>query len=290
MTETFRFTEILSEKQIEEEMKKEEEEEEEARRNPSRSFATEHKELRKELRRWEWRLQERKREWTEEEDPQLLFKYRLRNLEKKMAAFQYVLKSTPDPVRQELEKSGFVQETKTLRKNVRSLLTCEGVSHVTVAQLKDELGEDESDNYMDRSAARNAVYDFSRSFLGRLVDQSMRNRMSSMDPMAYRLQNTTRAEDHLSMMNAWEDRKQTEDQEEEEDLLLFLSPEFKFARSMENSDQLKDQVVEDRLQFATHEVKFEWTSETVMRLWKATKGGHRKNPELAAVLFQESPT
>ncbi|KAF9081710.1 hypothetical protein BGX27_004798 [Mortierella sp. AM989] len=68
-----------------------------------------------------------KAEWTEENEPELLFKFRLRYLEKNLGVFQHVLKIAPEPIRQELEVIGFVQETKVLQ---------EHASRLTVARMR----------------------------------------------------------------------------------------------------------------------------------------------------------
>jgi len=166
-----------------------------------------------------------------------------------MAILPYVLKFAPDAVRQELEESGLVQETKTLGEDVRSLLTCEGISHVTVAQLDDELEDDlggyESDNYMDRDAARSAVFSFYSSFNSRLLHHWMddqRHFMAHSQRTAGELQNVAQVEDRVPVKKPSETRQ-----------------------------QLKDQVVEDQLLFETPEVKFAWTLEAVVRLWRATE-------------------
>ena len=250
----------LTDEEIEEEKKKDKEEEDEAMRNPSASISTDQqKPLKKELRRLEWESKQRSTSWTEEKDSQLLFKYRLRNIEKNLAVFQYMLKFAPDPVQKELEESRFVQETTTLREDVRSLLTCEGVSHVAVAQLKDELGGYESDNYMDRDAARRAVFNFRRhyeSYLSRHVMDSYSQSMDFDEIEIGKHQNITKMEDCAPIAKPSEDRQ-----------------------------QLRDQAPEDPLLFSTPKAEFTWTLEAVVRLFKAIKTGHQHNPEVAAVLF-----
>ncbi|KAF8925890.1 hypothetical protein BGZ47_002991 [Haplosporangium gracile] len=107
--------------------------------------------------------------WTEENEPELLFKFRLRYLEKNLGVFQYVLKIAPEPVRQELKVSGFAEETRTLRGHARSLLTCEGVPHVTVAGLEEKVGEEGSDSYVDRDVARDATFEFYHEYGFRIL-------------------------------------------------------------------------------------------------------------------------
>ncbi|KAF9542705.1 hypothetical protein EC957_001760 [Mortierella hygrophila] len=120
--------------------------------------------------------------WTEENEPELLFKFRLRYLEKNLGVFQHVLKIAPEPVRQELKASGFVQETRVLREHARSLLTCEGVPHVTVAGLEEKVGEEESDNYMDRYVAREATYGFYHTYHLRIIMAQAQSIHVPMDP------------------------------------------------------------------------------------------------------------
>ena len=262
MTEAFHYSVELTKGEIEEEQKKDKEEEKEKRRNPaSPPLSPELEEFEQETKRLERMSNFRLRSWTEEKDPQLLLKYRLRQLEKMMALFPYALRFAPDPVREELEETEFVEQTKTLREEVRSLLTCEGVSHVTVAQLGDKLGGYESDNYMDRSAAVRAISVFSGDFRMRLFIQSMKSHWSSMAPYqskACALRNITQVEDRAPVNKPSEARQ-----------------------------QLKDQVVEDQVLFETPEVKFAWTLEAVVRLWRATDKCHQQDPEVAAVMFQE---
>jgi len=259
MNEHFYYKVELTEEEIEE-YKDKEEEEEEKKRDPSLFSPTELENPQNETARRERQLNRVSRSWTEENEPQLLFKFRLRRLEKSMALFPYALRFAPDPVREELEVSGFVQQTKTLREAVRSLLTCEGVSHVTVAQLEDVLGGHESDNYMDRDATRRAVSDFSNEYYYRLLNYLMNARNASMRPSrrtANGPQNATQVEDRVPIKKPSEDRQ-----------------------------QLKEQGMEDQSLFATPNVKFAWTWEAVVRLWKATEEGQEKNPEVTAVLFQ----
>ncbi|GJJ78442.1 hypothetical protein EMPS_10801 [Entomortierella parvispora] len=173
-----------------------------------------------------------------------------------MALIPYLLRFASDPVRQELEESGFIQRTKVLREEARSLLTCEGASHVTLAQLDEELGRYDSDNFIDREAARRATEDFASDYYSRLLNHEMNSRMGSMRPAA-RPRNITQVVDRVSA-----------------------------EKRLEDKQQLKVQKEEDTLLFATPDVKFEWTWEAIVQLWKATRHGYLDNPELAAVLFQ----
>ncbi|KAG0028117.1 hypothetical protein BGZ81_004996 [Podila clonocystis] len=190
--------------------------------------------------------------WTEENEPGLLFKYRLRYLEKAMRVFHHVLKVAPKPVQQELELSGFLQETRILRENARSLLTCEGVPHVTVAGLKQKVGEKGTDSYVDRSEARSAQVYFYFIYHGRIVSAHLPLRpMRPMDPALIArcgLRNVTR-----------------EPLEEEDvvDLSSFSSP---------------------------LSLNFVWSNEDMMRMTEAVGSGlngREEDPEFRASLFQD---
>ncbi|KAF9383853.1 hypothetical protein CPB97_006168 [Podila verticillata] len=190
--------------------------------------------------------------WTEENEPELLFQYRLRYLEKNLRIFHLVLKVAPEPVQQELELSGFLQETRVLRENARSLLTCEGVSHVTVAELKQKAGEKGTDSYMDRSEASNAQMDFYSTYSLRIFHaHAVLWRMQSMNPAraAYcGLRNVTR---------------ESSEEEETVDLSSFSSP---------------------------LSLKFVWSNEDLMMMAEAVSSGinnHEVDPEFRASLFQD---
>ncbi|KAF9130146.1 hypothetical protein BGX30_013631 [Mortierella sp. GBA39] len=192
----------------------------------------------------------KKAAWTEENEPELLFKFRLRYLEKNLGVFQHVLKIAPEPVRQELKASGFVQETRVLREHARSLLTCEGVPHVTVAGLEEKVGEEESDSYVDRNAARDATFDFYHVYQFRITMAQILSIQVPMDPaQAARcgLRNVTR--DASS--------KPSQPLEVEAVGPLSSSPQDKFV----------------------------WSNEAMMRMAEAVTNGHRAVPELAAMLF-----
>ncbi|KAG0053288.1 hypothetical protein BGZ83_001388 [Gryganskiella cystojenkinii] len=95
--------------------------------------------------------------WTEENEPKSLFKYRFRVLEKNLGVFLHVVKALPEPVRQELDSAGFLHDAQSLRTLARSLLTCEGVRHVTYEELKEKVIDqesyenDKSDQYIEMS-------------------------------------------------------------------------------------------------------------------------------------------
>jgi len=282
MTETFYFTVVLTEEEIEEEKKRDQEEEEREKNNSLVSTSTElEREARKEIKRRVRMTNERRRSWTEENDSWLLLKYRLRKLEKRLATLQYVIKFAPDVVRQELEESGFVQQTKTLRKEVRSLLTCEGVSHITVAQLKDELGGFESDFYMDQNEARVAFFTFNQYYFRRLIDHAMESHSRRFSPtMPSDFVDFSQLEDCVPVANPLEGRQKWKDQVPED-----CRP---VANPLEERQKWKNQVPVNRTLFTTPEVKVVWTVEAIGRLWRATdKTPTRHNPELAAALFQE---
>ncbi|KAK5821288.1 hypothetical protein F5H01DRAFT_340370 [Linnemannia elongata] len=187
--------------------------------------------------------------WTEENEPELLFKYRLRYLEKNLGVFQHVLKVAPEPVRQELEASGFAQETRVLRQHARSLLTCEGVPHVTVAGLEEKLGEEESDSYVDRDTARDASFGFYLVYHRRIILASMRIPMS-MDP------------DQAARCGF---RNVTRDV------------------SSKPSQPSKEEKVDPSP--SSPQVKFVWSNEAMSRMAEAVFKNHRANPELASMLF-----
>lgn len=263
MDESFYYWVTLTEEEIEEERKRDEEEEEEKKRNPSPTPLTERQKFfEDDVKRLKSMSNDRFRSWTEEEAPQLVLKKRLRILEKTMAIFPYVLKSSPDPVRQELEQSGFVQQTRTLRQVVRSLLTCEGIPHVTVAQSRDEFGGYESDDYMDQDAARIAPLAFSTNYHARLYNHAMNSLKASMAPATETdegLWDTTQAEDRVPVKKSGKDRQ-----------------------------QLKVQVAEDQVLFSSPDVEFAWTWEAIVRLFKATKITiSLRDPEVVALMFQE---
>ncbi|GJJ78440.1 hypothetical protein EMPS_10799 [Entomortierella parvispora] len=263
MDETFHFAVELTDEELEEEKKMDQEEEEEEERrekeNPSSPLELEYKMRRKErMRLSKMQSNIRPRTWTEKNEPQLLYKFRLRRLEKAMALFPYVVKFAPDPVQQGLEEIGFMQQTQSLHEKVRSLLTCEGVSHVTVAQLKDDLGGYESDNYMDRNAAYKIKQDFFYEFSIRLSSEwHSRNPSHFYQGDIGGLLNDTLSEGGL------------------------------VDKSSEERKHLKDQVVDGPLSFATPDIKFDWTAEAIVKMRKAVEKGHQKNPEIAAALFQE---
>ncbi|GJJ78443.1 hypothetical protein EMPS_10802 [Entomortierella parvispora] len=264
MNEEFNFEEELSDEELEEKRRKDKEEQEEERRTSFPSLSPEEKKYREMI--WNFERQSRTRSvsWTEENEPQLLLRYRLRHLEKMMAVFPFVLGLAPDPVRQELEESGFVQKTGALQEEVRSLLTCEGVQHVTVAQLKDAYdGDFESDRFMDRSAASQSINIFHSDYHLRLfMEVSTFSRASR--PYSWEesceLSNTTCTEDLAPAKNMSDDKQ-----------------------------QLKDQDVEGQVVFKTPEVQFAWTWEAIVRLWKATghENDYRMKPEVIALLFKE---
>ncbi|KAH7045004.1 hypothetical protein BKA57DRAFT_468412, partial [Linnemannia elongata] len=187
--------------------------------------------------------------WTEENEPELLFKYRFRYLEKNLGVFQHVLKVAPEPVRQELEASGFAQGTRVLRQHARSLLTCEGVPHVTVAGLEEKLGEEESDSYVDRDTARDASFGFYLVYHRRIILASMRIPMS-MDP------------DQAARCGF---RNVTRD------------------ASSKPSEPLKEETVDPSS--SSPQVKFVWSNEAMSRMSEAVFKNHRANPELASMLF-----
>ncbi|KAG9061658.1 hypothetical protein KI688_007239 [Linnemannia hyalina] len=190
--------------------------------------------------------------WTEENEPELLFNFRLRYLEKNLGVFQHVLKIAPEPVRQELKVSGFVQETRVLREHARSLLTCEGVPHVTVAGLEEKVGEEGSDSYVDRNAAREVTFEFYRAYHFRIILAQFQSIRVSMDPtQAARcgLRNVTR------------------------------------DASSKPSQPLEDEAVGPSSSSPQH--NFVWSNEAMMRMVEAVTNGHRANPELAAMLFQD---
>lgn len=89
------------------------------------------------------------RTWTEESDPELLFKLRLQSLDKILGAFQHALKFVPIPILQELEQGGFVEEIRLLREGTRSLLACEAIEWGYGESSKDE-----------QAAVRQTVKDF----------------------------------------------------------------------------------------------------------------------------------
>ncbi|KAF9353545.1 hypothetical protein BGX26_008692 [Mortierella sp. AD094] len=161
-----------------------------------------------------------RREWTEETDPELL---------------------------QELEDSGFVQETKVLREDARSLLTCEGVEHVTVAGLEEQIGEKGSDNYVDRYAARNAITKFFSDYRFRLMLASI-----LIDP-AWR--------SSCGLRNITTD----------------------VPSNPSGEQPLKEQVVDPSS--SSPQDKFVWSNEAMVRMAKAVAKGHREDPEIAAMLF-----
>ncbi|OAQ28028.1 hypothetical protein K457DRAFT_20681 [Linnemannia elongata AG-77] len=189
--------------------------------------------------------------WTEENKPELLFKYRFRYLEKNLGVFQHVLKVAPEPVRQELEASGFAQETRVLRQHARSLLTCEGVPHVTVAVLEEKLGEEESDSYVDRDTARDATVRFYHVYHRRVILASMRIPMS-MDP------------DQAARCGF---RNVTKD------------------ASSKPSEPSKEETVDPSS--SSPQVKFVWSNEAMSRMAEAVIKNHRTNPELASMLYQD---
>lgn len=194
--------------------------------------------------------------WTVENEPELLFKFRLRYLEKNLGVFQHVLKIAPEPVRQELKVSGFAQETRVLREHARALLTCEGVPHVTVAGLEEKVGEERSDSYVDRDAARDATFGFYHEYHFRILIAQMQSQMQSirmtMDPaQAARcgLRNVTRD-----------------------------------ASSKPSGDQPLEEEAEDTSSSSPQD-KFVWSNEAMVRMVEAVTKGHRADPELAALLF-----
>ncbi|GJJ78444.1 hypothetical protein EMPS_10803 [Entomortierella parvispora] len=278
MTETFYYYVELTPEEIEQEKKMVEEEEKEEEKTPS--LSTVERTRQRALRLHELESKRLLTSWTEEKEPQLLFKYRLRNVEKRLAAFQYVLEFVPDPVRQELEERGFVQQTKNLRTNVRSLLTCEGVTHVTMATLKDELGGRETDDFMDHNAARKAMDDFSRSFHTRLLFQRMGARMPDEHAVSIfqKTVNTTQVESRWSVgyREGIEQLKNT--------LAGLSAPDIKFQWARQDSRQKIDQVEEN--QPFSPEIKYIWTAEAVVRLWRATRQGYKESSEVAVALFQ----
>ncbi|KAG0053290.1 hypothetical protein BGZ83_001390 [Gryganskiella cystojenkinii] len=122
--------------------------------------------------------------WTEENEPKSLFKYRFRVLEKNLGVFLHVVKALPEPVRQELDSAGFLHDAQSLRTLARSLLTCEGVRHVTYKEYK-ELKEkfrgpenDESDQYIEMSEIM-ATNSFHHSYRQRIIFENI---MMPMDP------------------------------------------------------------------------------------------------------------
>ncbi|GJJ78441.1 hypothetical protein EMPS_10800 [Entomortierella parvispora] len=266
MADDYHYSVELTEEELQEEKKRDEDEEEEQRRNPALYLSPREKELEERIRGFNRQSNTRMRSWTEENEPQLLLKFRLRLLEKTMAVFPYVLRFAPDPVRQELEESGFVQQTKALREQVRSLLTCEGVPHITVAQLKDEMGERGSDNHMDRSSATTAISLYYIHYRARLLLQSMHSHAAPMVPLIptwgknCEILNVTRAVDHELVKGG-----------------------------LDNRQQLKDQSAEDTVLFKTPETEFVWTWEAIVQLSNATDGNddRKLNPEIAALMFQE---
>ncbi|KAF9272129.1 hypothetical protein BGZ88_005156 [Linnemannia elongata] len=187
--------------------------------------------------------------WTEENEPELLFKYRLRYLEKNLGVFQHVLKVAPEPVRQELEASAFAQETRVLRQHARSVLTCEGVPHVTVAGLEEKLGEQESDSYVDRETARDATVRFYQVYHGRVLLASMRSFPMSTDP------------DQAARCGF---RNVTRD------------------ASSKPSQPSKEETVDPS---SSSQVKFVWSNEAMSRMAEAVIKNHRINPELATMLY-----
>ncbi|KAH7045003.1 hypothetical protein BKA57DRAFT_468409, partial [Linnemannia elongata] len=188
--------------------------------------------------------------WTEENEPELLFKYRFRYLEKNLGVFQHVLKVAPELVRQELEASGFAQETRVLRQHARSLLTCEGVPHVTVAGLEEKLGEQESDSYVDRDTARDATVIFYHVYHRRIILAHMRIIPMTMDP------------DQAARCGF---RNVTRD------------------ASSKPSQPSKEETVDPSS--SSPQVKFVWSNEAMSRMVEAVIKGHRANPELASMLF-----
>ncbi|KAF9373005.1 hypothetical protein CPB97_000866 [Podila verticillata] len=189
--------------------------------------------------------------WTEENEPELLSKYRLRYLEKNLRIFHHVLKVAPKPVQQELELSGFLQETRVLRGNARSLLTCEGVPHVTVAGLEQKAGEKGTDSYVDRSVAGDAQMGFYLDYHDRIVFAHVLSRpIQPMDPAQAALCGLRNVTSEPSVENAV-------------DLSSFSSP---------------------------LSLKFMWSNGDMMRMTEAVRGGindHEEDPELRASLFQD---
>ncbi|KAH7045002.1 hypothetical protein BKA57DRAFT_468407, partial [Linnemannia elongata] len=188
--------------------------------------------------------------WTEENEPELLFKYRFRYLEKNLGVFQHVLKVAPELVRQELEASGFAQETRVLRQHARSLLTCDGVPHVTVAGLEEKLGEEESDSYVDRETARDATTRFYLAYNFRIILAQIRSFPTTMDP------------DQAARCGF---RNVTRD------------------ASSKPSEPSKEETVDPTS--SSPQVKFVWSNEAMSRMSEAVFKGHRANPELASMLF-----
>ncbi|KAF9308997.1 hypothetical protein BG003_010349 [Podila horticola] len=190
--------------------------------------------------------------WTEENEPELLFNYRLRYLEKNLRVFHYVLKVAPKPVQQELELSGFLQETRVLRENARSLLTCEGVPHVTVADLKQKAGEKGADSYVDRTVAMDAQTDFYMDYSARIDFAHFLVRQNQpMDPAQAAL---------CGLRNV---TSEPSEEEEAVDLSSFSSP---------------------------LSLKFMWSNEDMMWMVEAVGSGindRKVNPEFRAWLFQD---
>ncbi|KAF9174148.1 hypothetical protein BGX20_000776 [Mortierella sp. AD010] len=192
--------------------------------------------------------------WTEENEPELIFKYRFRYLEKSLGIFQYVLQIAPEPVRQELEAIGFLQDTVVLRKHARSLLTCKGVSHVTVAGLEEEIGEERSDNYMDRYAANEARVRLYFDYHRRVLIAQHRHAEATMFPelaSVCGLRNITR------------------------------------DASPESSEEKPSKEVEVDTPPPFPHFTFVWSNEAMKQISDAVKIGHRTNPELAAILFKD---
>ncbi|KAI1311315.1 hypothetical protein EDD11_003495 [Mortierella claussenii] len=192
--------------------------------------------------------------WTEENEPELLFKYRLRYLEKNLGIFQHVLKIAPESVRQELEMIGFVQETRVLREHARSLLTCEGVPHVTVAGLEEKVGETGSDSFVERRAASQATSNFYSAYHIRLVIAQIRSHSMTMamDPAQAAL---------CGLRNVTSN-----------------------ASSKPSGEQpLEEETVDPSP--SSPQDKFVWSNEAMMRMVEAVTKGHRQNPDLAAMLF-----
>ncbi|KAG0053289.1 hypothetical protein BGZ83_001389 [Gryganskiella cystojenkinii] len=117
--------------------------------------------------------------WTEENEPMGLFKYRFRVLEKYLGVFLHVVKALPEPVRQELDSAGFLHDVRSLQTLARSLLTCEGVRHVTYEDLKEKVGDKESDQYIERSEVLWTTRKFYHRYHQRIVFEYM---MTPMDP------------------------------------------------------------------------------------------------------------
>ncbi|KAG0013802.1 hypothetical protein BGZ80_010847 [Entomortierella chlamydospora] len=192
--------------------------------------------------------------WTEENEPELIFKFHLRYLEKSLGVFQYALQIAPEPVRQELEANGFLQDTVVLRKHARSLLTCQGVPHVTVVGLEEEIGEERSDSYMDRYAGGEARIRFYFDYHHRVIIAQHRYAEVTMFPElagACGLRNITR------------------------------------DASPEPSEEKPSKEVGVDTPPPSLQDTFVWSNEAMKQMADALKIGHRTNPELAAILFRD---